>query len=95
MATKAPTRLSKCYTPSKYLINLMTGLHRYELDKMKLEKDIAVNGYTEKEATKEKEILKNRKRALDTMKVRVLDEVVFPSMANLTSLLEFVLVSPY
>lgn len=73
----------------------MVGLHKLELDRIELEKDIADHIYTKKEATAKREILKTRKRALDTMKVRILDEVVFPSMANLTRFLELVLVSPY
>jgi hypothetical protein len=95
MPKEITTRQNKCYKASNDLINLMVGLHNLELDRIKLEKDIAARKFTDKEATKQREIMKNRKRALDTMKVRVLDEVVFPSMANLTRFLEFVLVSPY
>lgn len=95
MSRAKSTRQNKCYRPSDNLIKLMVGLHKYELDKAKLEKEIAAKRLTAKEAATEKEILKNRKRAVDTMKVRVLDEVVFPSMANLTRFLEFILISPY
>lgn len=95
MTKKASTSPNRCYRPSDDLLDLMVGLNKLEFDRIALEKDIATNKVTEKEATEKREILKKRKRYFDTMKVRVLDNVVFPSMANLTRFLEFVLVSPY
>jgi hypothetical protein len=95
LATEPFTRQNKCFKPSDDLLDLMVGLHSLELERVKLEKDIAANRFTKEEATEKREILKKRKRYFDTMKVRVLDNVVFPSMANLTRFLELVLVSPY
>jgi hypothetical protein len=95
MTEKTSTRVNKCYKPSDDLVSLMMGLHKLELDRIELAEDIAAGRVKDEEATKQRAILKNRKRALDTMKVRVLNEVIFPSMANLTRFLEFVLVSPY
>jgi hypothetical protein len=89
MAKDRSTTGRKCYKPSDDLLKLMVGLHKLELDRIALERDIAAGRSTKKE-----EILKNRKRALDTMKVRILDGVIFPSMANVTRFLELVLVSP-
>ena len=73
----------------------MVRLHNLEVERTQLEKDIAANMFTRKQATEKRAILKDRKRALDTKKVRILDEVVFPSMANLTCFLELILSSPH
>jgi hypothetical protein len=98
MAKRSATTKRKYYSVSKELVDLMEGLHNVELKINEQEKALGASTTRERQALEIKEILKDlkkRKKNLAIIKFRVLDNIVFPSMANITSFLEYVLVSPY
>jgi hypothetical protein len=89
MATEQSPKPNKCYSAHTDIAKLMDGLYNIELERINVEKELKTKRITKKEAKEKKKALNKRKRPWQTAKVRLLDDIIFPSMANLTVFLEF------
>ena len=77
-----------CYRTDEVLSNILVDALLLEEEDDKIQQEITAGGITKKSTIKKQEEWKLKKRNLDKRKVNVLDSVLFPSMANLTVLLE-------
>ena len=82
-----------CYSPEPSLEDLLKKALQWS---MKLEEKSAAEGLTvEQTLKKQDKESKKEKRRLDKRKVGVLNNHIFPSMANLTLFVEYITESPY
>ena len=91
---------SKCYAASEALVKVLSDIHNFEVRKARLEEKINAAGASKdkkqlKILEEDRKTLKKDKRLLDRRKVDTLNKYIFPSMANLTQFLEYMLVSPH
>jgi hypothetical protein len=86
-----PNKRDRSYEDVDELMNRLESAGRMHED---LEKKERAKSITEEEAVKEKEILAQIDNNLRQRKKRVLDEIIFPSMANLVVFLERIQDSP-
>jgi hypothetical protein len=79
-----------CYRPDEILSSILADALQLEKEAGKIQKEIVAGGggITQASMIKKQEEWKSKKRNLDKRKVNVLDSCIFPSMANLTVLLE-------
>jgi hypothetical protein len=87
-STEKYSTAKKSYRPSTALVNLIDRYLLYFSKLEALQDKTHAGGMTDGEAAKVKEDLKTEKENLDKGKVDVLNGHIFPSMANLTVLLE-------
>src|SRR5262245_49255063 len=86
---------SKCYRPAKSLKSLMNDLLRLKYEEENRQKKEKDKGISETGAEREKNNAKEKRKLLNKRKVDLLNRVIFPSMANLTVFLEYLMVFPY
>jgi hypothetical protein len=85
----------ECYRPSKSLTSLITELLRLGHEEFQRQQKESAGVISNEEITKERKEAKERRENLNKQKVVVLNRHIFPAMANLTTLLEQMLVHPY
>lgn len=98
MRKGTPTTTKECYNTDNRLVDLMQKVHNLEVEIVRLEKALNAGKMTKEKARETRdtlEILKKSRRSFATPKVRLLDDIVFPSMANVTTFLEYIILSPY
>jgi hypothetical protein len=76
------------YRPTARLVSLIDDFLQYDLYKKQLDGKIAVGGKLTGAETNEK---KRQHRNLSKRKTEILNGIIFPSMANLTAFLEFLI----
>lgn len=77
-----------CYRPAEIMTSFLTEALRLEKEAEEIQKEIIAGGITQKSIIKRQEKWKSDKLNLNKRKVGLLDDCIFPSMANLTVLLE-------
>jgi hypothetical protein len=92
---KEHVKSKKCYRPFNVLSSFLAEALLLEEEADKIQKEITVGGggktktkQTDSTIISKQKEWRLKKRNLDKRKVKVLDNVIFPSMANLTVLLE-------
>jgi hypothetical protein len=94
---KLEPKAEESYVKPERLLNLINRYLQHKKDLDELSKRINAGGMTKKQS-KEAEAIKKleaEKNSIDTEKVRILNVIIFPAMANLTVLLEQMREHPY
>lgn len=84
-----------CYRPADVLKSFLKEALRLEDEAEKIQKEIDAGGTTQQSIIRRQEDWKLNKKNLNKRKVGLLDDCIFPSMANLTVLLEAMAGSPF
>ena len=87
-----------CYRPAEVLTNYLKEALRLEDEAEKMQKEIGAGGTSTAQQSiikPQEEAWKMDKKNLNKRKVGLLDDCIFPSMANLTILLEAMAESPF
>jgi len=95
---KSEIRAEESYVKPARLLNLTVRFLQYKKDSDEISKRINAGGMTKKQSKESEAVkikLKAEKNRIDTEKVRILNGLIFPAMANLTVLLEQMREHPY